>query len=161
MEAKPKKTKKTKKTTGVKEIAVNADSDDMMLLGDDDTEPAAKPKKSKAKKAGAVEAQPMHIPEAAGRNALAGQKFAFCGTLRMGHATAEVTAKHYGGVVKGVKTANYVVLGTKPGTKTVEMIENSHKGTITEEEFIQMIKDGVEPCSDSPESEPPAKKHKK
>lgn len=79
----------------------------------------------------------------------------FSGTFEhMDRATCEATAVKFGGTVsKKLDEVNYVVLGTKPGPKKLEEIQNKGVMTMNEAQFVGLIGAHFE--------EPPAKKTKK
>ena len=58
----------------------------------------------------------------------------------MDRATCEATAEKFGAQVgKKIADVDYVVLGTKPGAKKTEEINNTGVKTMTEREFLDMI----------------------
>lgn len=58
----------------------------------------------------------------------------------------QTTAEKYGATItKKLHEADYVIVGTKPGPKKLVEIEEKGIKTMTEKEFLQMIKDGAEP----------------
>ena len=121
-------------------------------------EAPAKPKKAAkkapSKKAEDTKAARKVIPDGEA-DSLDGLKFVFTGTMEVDRPTMEKAAVTYGGeLVKKLDEADWIVLGTKPGAKKVDEINEKNLKTMTEAQFLEMLKGGGEP------QEPPKKKLK-
>lgn len=78
--------------------------------------------------------------------------------MKMNRKTMEEAAETYGGEVgkaNKLDEADWIVLGTKPGAAKLAEIDKKGLKTMTEQEFLDMLKDGAEPVQ-----EPPKKKLK-
>ena len=119
---------------------VNEEDDE---TADEDAENAPKAKKGTSKKAEDAKAAKKTIPE--GRpDVLKDLKLLFTGTMSMDRKTSEATAKKYGAtIVKKLEETDYIILGTRPGQQKVDAIEEHSLETITEDEFLDMLNDGV------------------
>ena len=103
----------------------------------------AAPKKAAPKKAKAVDDSRKQIPEGK-EDAFEGLKVLFTGTFKIDRKTCEATAKTYGAeVIKKLEDTDYIILGTKPGQKKIDEINEKGLETITEDEFFEMLKTGV------------------
>jgi BRCT domain type II-containing protein len=75
--------------------------------------------------------------------------------MSMNRKTIEEAAVAYGGeLVKKLDESDWIVLGTKPGPKKLEEINEKNLKTMTEQQFLEMLKGGGE------SQEPPKKKLK-
>lgn len=132
------------------------DEDDDDAEDDDveEEEPAPKKKKAAPKKAAAPKkekAAPKKnekattIPEGK-PDALKGLKLLFTGTFEIDRKTCEATAQTYGAVLsKKLEDADYIVLGTRPGAKKLQQIQDDGLDTMTEAEFFHLLKTGEKP----------------
>ena len=105
---------------------------------DELTHATSKPMPSKAE-GESRKKQPEGRPDALG-----GLKVLFTGTLEtIDRATAKKTAEKHGAKVTAkLEDTDYVILGTNPGPKKVEEIEEKGLKTISEQEFLDMLKTG-------------------
>ena len=72
--------------------------------------------------------------------------------------TMEATAiKHGGAIVKKLEETDWIILGKKPGDKKVEEIKAKGLKTMSEDQFVEMVKGGAEPTASAG---PPKKKVK-
>ena len=132
---------------------------------DDIEEEAAPPaKKAAPKKAAAKPAK--EIPDGK-PGSLQGIKLLFTGTFDMDRNMCNTTAEHYGAtIIKKLEDCDYIILGNKAGPKKIEEIQEKGLDTLSEPEFLEMLKTGVPEekraqIADMPSPEPPRKKLKK
>lgn len=126
---------------------------------EEDKEPPRPKRKATTTKAATKEADDdsssNKIPEGK-PNSLKGLKLLFTGTFELDRKTCEATAITYGAkLVKKLPETDFIVLGTRPGQKKVDEIEENGLKTIGIEEFFGMLK------GEKGESEPARKKVKK
>ena len=121
---------------------------------DDDAdadEAPAKPKKT-AKKAPSKKQEDNKaarkvIPDGEA-GVLDGLTLIFTGTMGVDRKTMEEAAKTYGGKIGNAKKldeVDWIVLGTKPGANKLEEIEKKGLKTMSEEQFLHMLKGCGEP----------------
>lgn len=113
---------------------------------DEQEEEEKKPvRRAKMKKTAIVPAtHRKKIPEGK-PNCLQDLKLLFTGTFEtMDRKTSIATAIKYGGqVVSKLEDTDYIVLGTRAGPKKLQEINEKELETITEEEFFQILVNGV------------------
>lgn len=106
--------------------------------------PAPKKAKTNSIKAALNPASRKTIPKGLPK-CLAGVKLLFTGTFNtMDRVTSIATAKKYGGdVVSKLEDTDYIVLGDRAGPKKLQVINELELETITEEEFFEILENGV------------------
>ncbi|KAK4505292.1 hypothetical protein PRZ48_003255 [Zasmidium cellare] len=111
------------------------------------TKKAAAPKAKAAPKKAATKKDEKTPEIPTGKaNAFKGYSLLFTGTFEIDRKSCEATAKTYGATLaKKLSDADYIVLGTKPGPKKVEEIEQNDYATMNEAEFFTMLKTGDAP----------------
>ena len=157
----------TRSSRASKSKADDDDDEDEDGAGDDE---APKSKKKAAPKAEGAKSTRTNIPDGK-PNVLKGLKVLFTGTMSMTRETSKATAEKYGAkVITKLEDTDYVILGTQPGPKKLETIEEHDLDTITEDEFFEILQNGVpqekrdriaQKAAESEASEPAKKKQKK
>ncbi|ORY60098.1 uncharacterized protein BCR38DRAFT_412299 [Pseudomassariella vexata] len=115
---------------------------------DDEEAEEVKPKKPAKKPAGKKIALAITsrktIPKGK-PNCLKGLKVLFTGTFNtMDRKTSVAAAEKYGAqVITKLEDTDYIILGTRAGPKKLEIINEHELDTITEEEFFQILENGV------------------
>ncbi|KAK8097689.1 uncharacterized protein PG998_013175 [Apiospora kogelbergensis] len=104
--------------------------------------PAARPKMKKTAVVPATHRK--KIPDGK-PDCLKGLKLLFTGTFEtMDRKTSVATAYKYGAeVINKLEDTDYIVLGTRAGPKKLQTINENELETITEEEFFQILENGV------------------
>ncbi|KAK6846325.1 hypothetical protein PG989_013884 [Apiospora arundinis] len=104
-----------------------------------------KPTRAKMKKTAVVPATHRKKIPAGKPNCLEGLKLLFTGTFEtMDRKTSVATAITYGAqVITKLEDTDYIVLGTRAGPKKLQEINEKELETITEEEFFQILENGV------------------
>jgi NAD-dependent DNA ligase len=110
---------------------------------DDEKVPKRTTRKKPPKTAVSAKNYRKTIPEGK-PGCLEGVKILFTGTLTMDRNTSVATAIKYGGeVVTKLEDTDYIVLGLRAGPKKLQVINELELETITEDEFFQILEDGV------------------
>ncbi|KAK8131664.1 Chromosome transmission fidelity factor [Apiospora sp. TS-2023a] len=140
----------TTKIEGDEESANVQDNEEAPKVEEDDDEQEEEEKKlpvrrPKMKKTAVVPATHRKKIPAGLPNCLEGLKLLFTGTFEtMDRKTSIATAIQYGGqVVSKLEDTDYIVLGTRAGPKKLQEINEKELETITEEEFFQILEEGV------------------
>ncbi|KAK8068813.1 hypothetical protein PG994_005429 [Apiospora phragmitis] len=114
--------------------------------GDEEEEEEKKPvRRSRMKKTAVVPATHRKKIPAGKPNCLEGLKLLFTGTFEtMDRKTSVATAIQYGAqVIAKLEDTDYIVLGTRAGPKKLMEINEKELETISEEEFFQILQNGV------------------